>query len=139
LKTARQYERKAKQLFRLCLVEGTLDEVRARVVTQKFLEGRPRGYLPVLERFLHLLKYEYARHTAKIETAIPMPPDLRAGVTDRLIKAYGPSVSSSFVRNPDLIGGMRIKIGSDVYDGSVRAALDRLARQFGLVSTTLSA
>jgi F-type H+-transporting ATPase subunit delta len=37
-----------------------------------------------------------------------------------------------FVQNPDLIGGMRVKVGSDVYDGSVRAGLANLARSFGL-------
>ena len=136
LKTARQYERKARQLFRLCLVGGLLDEIRVRAVTERFLERKPRGYLPVLKRFLHLLKHEYGRHTAEIETAVPIPSDLRAGVLDRLSKAYGPSVSSSFVHNPDLIGGMRIKIGSDVYDGTVRSALARLARQFGLTSAS---
>ena len=86
----------------------------------------------MLKRFLHQLKREYASHKAEVETAISLPADLRSGVVDRLSMAYGPSVRSSFVHNPGLIGGMRVKIGSDVYDGSVRSALDRLARKFGL-------
>jgi F-type H+-transporting ATPase subunit delta len=40
-------------------------------------------------------------------------------------------VSTSFAENPALIGGMRVKIGSDVYDGSVRAALEALEERFG--------
>jgi F-type H+-transporting ATPase subunit delta len=91
----------------------------------------------MLECFLHLLKHEYARHTAEIQTATPMSADLRARVLDRLSKTYGPAVTSTFVHDSDLIGGMRIKIGSDVYDGSVRSALARLARQFGLTDTSL--
>ena len=66
-----------------------------------------------------------------------MPADLRSLVQDRLIAAYGPSVASSFVHNPGLIGGMRIKIGSDVYDGSVRSALALLATKLGIPATNL--
>ena len=64
-----------------------------------------------------------------------MPADLRLLVQRRLIAAYGPSVTSSFVHNPDLIGGMRIKVGSDVYDGSLRSALIRLSENLGIPAT----
>ena len=134
MKATRQYERSARKLFRFCLVGGGPAEDRVRAVTQKLLETKTRGYLPVLKRFLYLLKHEYARHEAQIETAISLPTDLRDRVVNCLSTRYGPAVTSSFLRNPDLIGGMRIKIGSDVYDGTVRSALARLARQFGLTS-----
>ena len=48
---------------------------------------------------------------------------------------YGPGISTSFAHNPALIGGMRIHVGSDVYDGSVRAGLDALEKSFGITST----
>jgi F-type H+-transporting ATPase subunit delta len=91
----------------------------------------------LLKRFLHLLKHEYARHAAEIESAVPMPADLRVRVLDSLTKAYGPSVAASFVHNPHLIGGMRVKIGTDVYDGSVRSTLVRLATSLGMTTTEL--
>jgi F-type H+-transporting ATPase subunit delta len=34
------------------------------------------------------------------------------------------------VLNPALIGGMRIQVSSDVYDGSVRAGLESLQKSF---------
>ena len=37
----------------------------------------------------------------------------------------------SFVENPSLIGGMRVRVGSDVYDGSVKAGLVALEKSFG--------
>ncbi len=132
MKAGRQSEREARQLFRFCMVDGNLDEKRARLVTQRLLQSKPRGYLPLLEQFQKLLKHEYARHTAEIESAVPLPADLRTRVQTRLADVYGPGVTSSFIHNPALIGGMRIKVGSDVYDGSVRSGLAALARSFGL-------
>ena len=44
-------------------------------------------------------------------------------------------ISTLFVQNPALIGGMRIHIGSDVYDGSVRSGFAALEKSFGITST----
>ena len=44
-----------------------------------------------------------------------------------MARAYGPGVSTSFAENAALIGGLRVRVGSDVYDGSVLAALRMLA------------
>ena len=134
MKTARQIEREARQLFRFCLVEGDLDENRVRLVTQRVLQSRRRGYLVLLERFARFLKQEYARHTAEIESALPLPDDVRDRTQSRLAEVYGPSLTSRFTHNPALIGGMRIKVGSDVYDGSVRYELSALARRFGIAN-----
>ena len=43
---------------------------------------------------------------------------------------YGPELNTSFADNPALIGGMRISVGSDVYDGSVKAGLAALENSF---------
>jgi F-type H+-transporting ATPase subunit delta len=70
------------------------------------------------------------RHSAVVESAAPLPPDLRANVEAGVARLYGPGVSTSFTDNPALIGGMRVRIGSDVYDGSVRTALLNLEESF---------
>ena len=135
MKKARQQEREARKLLRFCIIDKTLDSVRARLVAEKLLQTKPRGYLLLLKRLVHLIKQEYARHFAQIESAAPMSDDLHSLVLERVIAAYGPGVTSSFVHNPDLIGGMRIRIGSDVYDGSVRSTLCRLASNLGIPAT----
>jgi len=66
------------------------------------------------------------RHTAVVETAAPLVPEVRADVQAGLARLYGDGLEASFEENPGLIGGMRIKVGSDVYDGSVRAKLAAL-------------
>jgi F-type H+-transporting ATPase subunit delta len=130
MKTTKQTKREAKRLFRSCLVNGLLDESRTRQVVQTIIDAKRRGGLALLSQFQRLVKLESARHTAEVESAIPLPPDLRAGIQAALGRTYGPGINASFAHNPGLIGGMRIKVGSDVYDGSVRARLAALEKSF---------
>ena len=130
MKTAKQTRRDAKRLFRLCFVNGLLDESRVRQVVQKIIEAGRRGSSALLHRFLYLVKLDLDRHTAEVESATPLPDDLRASIQADLTRRYGPGINASFTQNPALIGGMRIKVGSDVYDGSVRAGLDELEKSF---------
>ena len=135
MKTTKQSERDARQLLRFCLVGGTVDENRARLVAQSILQSRRRGYLLLVKQFVRLLAHEYARHTAEIESAVPLPADLRTSVQTGLTAVYGSGLAWAFIQNPALIGGMRIKVGSDVYDGSVQSGLAALAKSFGIPGT----
>lgn len=134
MRTTKQIEREARQLFRFCFVDGSIDEHRVRLVAQNVLQSKHRGYLLLLGRFKRLLEHEYARHKAEIESAFPLPSDLQVKVQGKLTSVYGPGLRWQFVHNPELIGGMRIKVASDVYDGSVRTGLAALARSFGLAN-----
>jgi F-type H+-transporting ATPase subunit delta len=130
MKTTRQIKREAKRLFRLCLVNGSLDEGRTRKVVQRIIGDKRRSGLALLSHFQRLVRLDCARHTAEVESAVPLPADLRARIEAGLARTYGPGISASFAHNPGLIGGMRIKVGSDVYDGSVRARLAALEKGF---------
>ena len=76
------------------------------------------------------MKLDRARHTAEVESATPLRAELPTIVQADLERLYGPGITTSFVTNPALIGGMRIKVASDVYDGSVKARLAALEKQF---------
>jgi F-type H+-transporting ATPase subunit delta len=130
MKNVKQIRRLARQLYRLCLVNGLLDEGRVRQVVQRVIEGDRRDGPALLTRLLYLVKLDRERHSARVESAAPLPADLQASVKSDLLRSYGPGISASFQQNPALIGGMRIKVGSDVYDGSVRGALDALEKNF---------
>jgi len=130
MKTPRQAQREARQLFRLCLVDGTLDENRARLVVQQVLAAGRSGSLAVLSRFQRLVKQDRARHSAEIASALPLPPHIRAEVEASLARQYGAGLMTSFVEDPSLLGGMRLRAGSDVYDGSVKGGLAALEGRF---------
>ena len=65
-----------------------------------------------------------------VESAAPLTPELQAEVRNDLARIYGPGLNLSFGQNAALIGGMRIQVGSDVYDGSVRGRLNSLQESF---------
>ena len=130
MKANKQARREAKQLFRLCLVNGLLEEKRARQVVQQIVAAKPRGYLGTLSYFRRLVELDCARHTAKVESALTLPADLQASVQTGLARAYGPGLTTSFAENSALIGGMRIRVGSDVYDGSIQGRLAALEQSF---------
>ncbi len=130
MKTSKQARRDAKELFRSCIAGGRLDAARARQAVQAVITKKPRGYLAILSHFQRLVKLELARRTARVESAIPLPPPLQESVRANLGRLYGEGLTISFHEKPALIGGMRIQVGSDVYDGSVRARLDELKEQF---------
>lgn len=130
MKISKQSRREAKQLFRICMRNGILDENLARQVTQKVGQSKPRGYIGILSHFARLVKLDVERRTARIESATALAPDLQAKVQAGLAKIYGQGLNVSFAQNPALIGGLRIKVGSDVYDGSVQARLAALQESF---------
>ena len=127
---SKQAQRDARQLLRSCMSDGLLDEGRVRQVMTLLLEKKPRGYVNILARLHRLVKLELARRTAKVESAVATTPDDQAEVKASLEKQYGPGLDIRYVVAPSLIGGMRIQIGSDLYDGSVKTRLENLEQSF---------
>jgi len=130
MKINKRARREAKELFRLCLVNRALDETRVRHVVQRLVTAGRRDCPAILSHFARLVKLDLARHTATVESATPLPADLRAAIQVGLTHRYGPRLATTFAYRPALIGGMRIQVGSDVYDGSVRAGLAALEKSF---------
>jgi F-type H+-transporting ATPase subunit delta len=128
MKITRHAKREAKQLFRHCLVNGLLDESRVRDVVQRVIAAGQRDGPAILSHLRRLVKLELGRHTATIESAVPLPADLQGTIAAGLTRRYGPGLTTVFADRAELIGGMRIQVGSDVYDGSVRARLAALER-----------
>lgn len=120
----------AKRLFLACLTDGVLDHEKARQAAAELVERKPRGYLPVLVHFHRLVKLEVARRTARVESAIELDEPRRVALTQRLEQMYGRGLETTFAAEPALLGGLRVKVGSDVYDGSIQARLNALKESF---------
>jgi len=51
MKISKEARRLSRQLFRVCLVDGKLDESRVRQVVSKVAESKPRGFIGILDNF----------------------------------------------------------------------------------------
>jgi F-type H+-transporting ATPase subunit delta len=130
MKIAKQARRDAKQLFNACKVGGLLDETRVRKVVGAVIAQKPRGYGGILSHFHRLVKLDIERRSAHVESAVAVSEGLMQSVKANLAQRYGAGLNVSFAVNPELIGGLRVKIGSDVFDGSVRGRLAALEDGF---------
>jgi F-type H+-transporting ATPase subunit delta len=130
MKISKQEQREARQLFRSCQVNGLLDENRVRQAVSLLVARKPRGYVAILSRLLRLVQLDVEQHAARVESATPLAAGLQADVVDRMKKIYGAGLDISFRENPALIGGLRIQVGSDLYDGSVKTRLEQLEQSF---------
>ena len=130
MKIAKQARRDAKQLFRSCRVNGLLDEARVRQAVAAIVSRKPRGYVGILSHFQRLVKLDMERRAARVESAVALSPAQQGNVQQTLGRRYGGGLNLSFAANPALIGGMKVRVGSDVYDGSIQARLNALAENF---------
>jgi F-type H+-transporting ATPase subunit delta len=130
MKISKLAMREARQLFRSCQANGLLDENRVRQIVKLLGERKPRGYVQILSRLHRLVELDVQQRTARVESAEPLPAGLQTEVTGRIKKNYGDGLDISFSQNPALIGGLKIRVGSDLYDGTVKTKLERLAASF---------
>ncbi len=126
MKVSKQARREARELLRACMVNNRLDENRVRQSVQLVAQDKPRGYLSVLYQFNRLVKLEIARRAARVESATNLSPQVQSQVQADLTGHYGPGLSFTFAQNPALLGGMRVQVGGDVYDGTVQGRLKAL-------------
>jgi F-type H+-transporting ATPase subunit delta len=67
----------------------------------------------------------------EVAIAAPLSPEKTQALQDRLSEATGKNVELSVRVDPSLIGGVVARIGSTVYDGSVRTQLRKMKEQLG--------
>ena len=130
MRTVRNVQRDAARLWRLCRVDGRIDDRRARIVCDRLADTRDPVSPAIVSSFRRLLRHESARRMARVESAVPLDADSRVAIDALLADRYGDGITTTFAVNAALLGGLRITVGSDVYDDSVRARLAALDDSF---------
>src|SRR5262245_55373743 len=104
MKTRKQTEREAWRLFRLCRVDGSLDEARARTIVRDIVASERPGRFATLKRFARLVRLDRLERTAEVACAAPLPDAVRADIVAGLTRKHGSGITVSFTEQPDLIG-----------------------------------
>ena len=120
----------ARRIFRLCQSGGRLDEAKLSTAVRRIAESKPRDYRGILSALKRLVRLELERRRVLVESATELDQPSRDRVISGLTSKYGNDLSCEFRVNPDLLGGLKIRVGNDVFDGSVKGRLDYLAQAF---------
>ena len=129
MKINKEIRRRSREMLRASFTDGQLDSGRITSLVDSLIARKPRNYIDVLKNYRRLLRLEVEKRRARIETASEVDREATSKVIENLKKKYGNDLTTEFVVNPQLLGGMRIRVGSDVWDGTVRNRLERLQQQ----------
>ena len=114
---------------------GFLDKLNARLGLQKELRNllavlidndRIGQVSEVAQAYRRLLQEQSGIRQAEIVTARELNEKERGALVEEIGKLAGARVEASFRLDPAILGGAVVRIGSTVYDGSVRGRLERL-------------
>ena len=129
MKISKDIRQLSRKLLRASFVDGALDRETINSLVQSIIAKKPRHYIPLLENYQRLLRLEVEKRRATIESASDLDPEAGRQIVAGLERKYGNGLTTEFVVNPALLGGVRVRVGSDVWDSSVRNRLDRLQQE----------
>ena len=129
MRTAKEARKVSGTLFRNSFTEGKLDKEKISHMVESLLAEKPRHYVDALKDYQRLIRLETEKRHAVIESATQLNSGLANQIVTNLRARYGDDLTTEFRTNPELLGGLRIKIGDDVLDGSVKKRLHKLQEQ----------
>jgi len=129
MKINKEVRQLSREMLRASFTDGQLDSGRIASLVDSLIARKPRNYIDVLKNYRRLLRLEVEKRRARIETASEVDPEISSTLIANLKKKYGSDLTTEFVVNPQLLGGMRTRVGSDVWDGTVRNRLEQLQQQ----------
>jgi F-type H+-transporting ATPase subunit delta len=129
MKINKEIRQLSREMLRASFTDGQLDPGRIRLLVDSVIAKKPRNYINVLKNYRRLLRLELEKRRARIETANEVDSATSLELIANLKKKYGSDLTAEFAVMPELLGGMRIRVGNDVWDGTVRNRLERLQQE----------
>ena len=116
------------------VLEGLISKAKPSNTTANFLRvllrnGRLTDLESINERFASVLEERSGSVRAEVTSARDLADPQRNDLKGNLEKLTGKKVKLNFTIDPDLIGGVVTRVGSTVYDGSVRTQLENLREE----------
>ena len=91
--------------------------------------GRQGLFRDITDQYLALLDLQLNRVRAGVTTARPAEPALRKKIAEALTRVIGKEVIARFEEDPAVLGGVVVRVGDRIFDGSVRRRVTVLRRQ----------
>lgn len=129
MKLNKEIRQLSRKMLQASFTDGQLDRSRIAALVDSVIAEKPRNYINVLKNYKRLLRLEVEKRHATIETASEVDLAIRSEIVSNLKSKYGNDLATEFHVDPQLLGGMRVRVGNDVWDGSVRNRLQRLQHE----------
>jgi F-type H+-transporting ATPase subunit delta len=129
MKLNKEIRQLSRKMLQASFTDSQLDPGKVASLVDSLVTHKRRNYIDVLKNYRRLLRLDLQKRHATIETASQVDPAIRSEIVANLRDKYGNDVEAEFQVDPELLGGMRIRVGSDVWDGSVRNRLERLQHE----------
>ena len=123
MRASQQSRQFARHLFRLSLADGQISAERVGGVLAYLEKRPPRQPLAVLKQYHRLVAAQLAKNRALVEHAGAIHGGILRSIEDALMRKYQRPITAAAQPNPDLIAGLRIRIGDDIYESSVISQL----------------
>lgn len=101
------------------LITGKVTEAALRLISQAAAQPRGRSVDASLESYAGLAAALRERLVAEVHVVAELTGEQRTRLAAALSAAYGHDVHLNVVLDPDLIGGMSVRIGDELVNGSV--------------------
>jgi len=93
------------------------------------LENKRERFLPpMLSAFQGLVRDSKGLVTGSLTSAVALKPEVLSAVSASLAKRFGRQVELTPLVDPTLLGGLRLKVGDTVYDGTLATRLGSLGK-----------
>ena len=129
MKVNKEIRQLSREMLRASFTDGQFDRGKIASLVQSLISKRPRRYIDILQHYKRLLRLEIEKRHARIESASELSPQAAFDIGARLKRKYGEELTTEFIVDPALLGGLRVRVGSDVWDGTLRNRLQRLQQE----------
>ena len=127
MRVAKKTRALAKQLFKLSLVQGTVSAEQVAGVLGYIEKNVPRHALALLRLYHRAIATELAKSHAVVEHAGPISDGMLRLIEGAMTQKYQRPVAATARPNAQLLAGLRVRVGSDVYESSVSGQLAALS------------
>jgi F-type H+-transporting ATPase subunit b len=102
------------------LINASLDEQRQRVLIDEFFSGVKSGQVVVLEG------QQVSGASAEVTSALPLTSEEKESVKQDVLARVGDQATVTFRVDPAILGGLIVRVGDKVLDGSVSGQLESM-------------
>lgn len=117
----------ARKLVMLSVVDGQISSERVAAILESLSARPPRALRRLLKLFKRGLFLELRRSRAMVEHSGEVDSSVFAELERTFSEQYGRPIAVESRLRPDLIAGIRVRVGDDVYDSSIAGQLAALS------------